>query len=271
MHPTFKPIQSSGLEEQTHSNESRNIQRSKTVDLFNDDKFYSSANQDILPDKNVDLFDDNLFTNLDKATKILNTGQSQKVDLFTSDGDEDNRTISDKTTKQNYEKNINKTVQEPVLKLFDDSSSISESSNHATLLQRKVNLFDDDEDLFTDDLFSTNSRPNFTSGLFDDLGSQSDDLFSQTSNKSAANLPRNIFEDLLATSDDMSSTIINNKSGLKKVEQTSVSDQLNDHENIFSHTTTEEINSFSAEDRSRKYYIIFINQYLIKDIYFVSL
>lgn len=76
----------------------------------------------------------------------------------------------------------------------------------------KISLFDDNDDLFKDDIFSANTKKKFTSGLFDDV--TGDDLFTQEKTT-----PKNyLFEDLMAIPDNKNSINSDNKTETTKKE-----------------------------------------------------
>ncbi|XP_044260910.1 WASH complex subunit 2 isoform X2 [Tribolium madens] len=74
---------------------------------------------------------------------------------------------------------------------------------------KKMSLFDDNDDLFKDDLFSSTAPKKFTSGLFDD------DLFAtQPETKNSADL----FADLMAIPDDKNSINVDSRETQKEAE-----------------------------------------------------
>ncbi|XP_064214382.1 WASH complex subunit 2 isoform X2 [Tribolium castaneum] len=75
---------------------------------------------------------------------------------------------------------------------------------------KKVTLFDDDDDLFKDDLFSSNATRKFTSGLFDD------DLFAPT--KPETKNSTDLFADLMAIPDDKNSINVDRRETQKEAE-----------------------------------------------------
>jgi hypothetical protein len=195
-----------------------------------DDEEHEEKNEPIKeekPSKKVDLFgDDDLFKSVPNEDKsvVKKEKNVKKINLFDSDEEESESSSlfgGDQKKQNEKQKNV----------LFDDNVTEKQESRDEKKVssvlfadevpskedkpksEKKISLFDDDDDLFKDDLFSTSSTKKFTSGLFDDI--PEDDLFA--SNFEDKPQPAgNLVEDLMAIPDNKNSINVDTKAETKE-------------------------------------------------------
>jgi hypothetical protein len=197
---------SSDDEEQEEKNEPTKEEKpSKKVDLFGDDDLFKSVpNEDksvVKKEKNVKKI--NLFDSDEE--------ESESSSLFGGDQKKQNEkqknVLFDDNVTEKQESRDEKKVSSV---LFADEVPSKEDKPKS---EKKISLFDDDDDLFKDDLFSTSSTKKFTSGLFDDI--PEDDLFA--SNFEDKPQPAgNLVEDLMAIPDNKNSINVDTKAETKE-------------------------------------------------------
>ncbi|KAJ3650580.1 hypothetical protein Zmor_016670 [Zophobas morio] len=142
--------------------------------------------------KKVNLFDDDSLGGSSKTVKTEENSR-RKVNLFDSDEETNNLFNDDEKPEK----------PSPV-KLFADNEPPKE--NPQVQPEKKISLFDDDDDLFKDDLFSSNTKKSFTSGLFDDI--PGDDLFSSKPEEKPK-LSGSLFDDVVIPDDKNSINVDN--------------------------------------------------------------
>ena len=142
--------------------------------------------------KKVNLFDDDSLGGSSKTVKTEENSR-RKVNLFDSDEETNNLFNDDEKPEK----------PSPV-KLFADNEPPKE--NPQVQPEKKISLFDDDDDLFKDDLFSSNTKKSFTSCLFDDI--PGDDLFSSKPEEKPK-LSGSLFDDVVIPDDKNSINVDN--------------------------------------------------------------